>query len=134
MSDFLLDTDVLVRCLRGAPETLELARRLTDEGDLHISVWSQLELLTLVRPNEEQATLEFLTPFIPHPVNDAVGYRAAQLMREAAAEGSSLTFAQAVIAATAIQHGLMLVTYGPGSLPRVTQVKLYPITPEAQRG
>ncbi len=135
MSDFLLDTDVLIRCLRGVPETLELARSLTDEGDLHISIWSQLEILTLTQAKEEKRTLEFLSPFILHPVNELIANRAAALLRDGAAAGRPLTFADATIAATALQHGLTLVTYSPGNLQRLGELKIYPLVSTAeQRG
>ncbi len=127
MSDFLLDTDALMRCLRGMQATLGLARRLTEEGDLHVSVWSQLEVLTLAQPKEEQSTLQFLAPFILHPLNEAIAHRAASYLRSAAAGGHPLTFAEAVIAATAVQYGLMLVTYSPGNLQRLSELRIYPI-------
>src|SRR5512138_786306 len=77
VSDYLLDTDVLIRCLRGVAETLSLAAQLTDEGDLHTSVWSHLEIWLLTQPNDQKQTLDFLTPFITHPVNDEIARRAA---------------------------------------------------------
>ncbi len=135
MSDFLLDTDVLIRCLRGVSETLELARSLTEEGDLHISVWSHLEILTLAQPKEEKRTIEFLTPFILHPINDLIAHRAASLINRASASAQPLNFSEAIIAATALQHGLTLVTYGSSSLQRLSELKLYPLTSTmAQRG
>ncbi len=126
MSDFLLDTDVLIRCLRGIPETLDLARNLTEEGDLHVSVLSHLEILTLAQPKEEKRTLDFLTPFILHPVNEPIAHRAAALLKSAN-PAQPLYFSEAIIAATALQHGLILVTYGPGNLQRVSELKLYPL-------
>jgi len=126
VSDFILDTNVLIRCLRGISETLDLARTLTEEGDLHISVLSQLEVLTLAQPQEEKRTLDFLTPFILHPVNELIAHRAATLLKSAG-PARPLYFSEAIIAATALQHGLVLVTYGPGNLQRVSELKLYPL-------
>ena len=135
MSDFLLDTDVLLRCLRGIPETLALARTLTEEGDLHISVLAHLEILTLAQPKEEKRTLEFLAPFILHPVNEPIAQRAAALLKNAAARAEPLVFAEAIVAATALQHGLTLVTYGSRNLQRLSDLKLYPLeTAAVQRG
>ncbi len=135
MSDFLLDTDVLIRCLRGVVETLELARGLTEEGDLHVSVWSHLEILTLAQAKEEKRTLEFLAPFILHPINDLIAHRAAALLKGAASAAQPLSFSEAIIAATAVQHGLTLVTFNPGNLSRLSELKLYPLAPVmSQRG
>ncbi len=130
MSDYLLDTDVLIRCLRGIPETLELASDLTEEGDLHVSVWSHLEILTLAHPAEEKRTLDLLAPFILHPVTEPIAHRAAGLLRGGTPETPSLNFSEALIAATALLHGLTLVTYSPGNLQQVEQLKLYPLPAE----
>ena len=135
MSDFLLDTDVLVRCLRGIPESLELARNLTEEGDLHVSVWSELEVLSLTQPKEEKRTSEFLTPFISHPIIEPIAQRAATLLQAAASAGQPLRFSEAVIAATAIQHGLTLVTHNSRNLQRLGELKLHATSIAAiQRG
>ena len=134
MSDFLLDTGVLIRCLRGMPETLELARGLTEEGDLHISVLSHLEVLTLAQPREEKRTLDFLTPFISHPVNESIAQRAAGLIK-VTGPTQPLTIADALIAATALQHGLTLVTYDSGHLEQLGELKVYPLgSTTVQRG
>ncbi len=127
MSDYLLDTDVLLRCLRGVPETLSVARSLTEEGDLHISVWSQLEILTLAQPKEEKRTLEFLAPFILHPLNELIAHRAATLLQSHLTAAQPLSFAEAILAATALQHGLILVTYHFGNLSQVSELKVYPL-------
>lgn len=135
MGDFLLDTDVLVRCLRGIPETLDLARSLTEEGDLHVSVWSELEVMTFTRPNEEKRTTEFLAPFILHPVLEPIAQRAAALLKSAAEGGQPLLISEAIVAATALQHGLTLVTHNSGNLQRLGELKIYPTSLAAmQRG
>lgn len=126
MSDYLLDTDVLVRCLRGLPETLELARNLTEEGDLHVSVWSEMEVLSLAQPKEEKRTFEFLAPFISHPIIEPIAQRAATLLRRARSLGEPLRISEAIIAATALQHGLTLVTHNSSNLQRLTDLKIHP--------
>jgi predicted nucleic acid-binding protein len=135
VSDFLLDTDVLIRCLRGHPETLRLARSLTEEGDLHISVWSQVEILMLTRPGEEKRTLDFLSSFILHPISEAIAQCAAAFLRTAATTGTPLRFAEAVIAATALQHGLTLVRHNVGNLRQLEELKIPTLSTAAvQRG
>ncbi len=126
MGDFLLDTDVLVHCLRGLPETLELARELTEEGDLHVSAWSHLEILTMARPEEEKRTVDFLAPFILHPVTEPIAHRAAELVRAGGVTEGRLNLGDAIIAATALQHGLTLVSTST-NLRQVEQLKLYPL-------
>jgi len=124
VSDYLLDTDVLIRCLRGVAETLTLAHQLTEQGDLHTSVWSHLEIWLLTQPNDRKQTLDFLTPFISHPVNEEIARRAAELLRLRGQSEAPLTYAEAVIAATALQHGLTLVTYNPKNLETLAPLRL----------
>jgi tRNA(fMet)-specific endonuclease VapC len=116
VSDYLLDTDVLIRCLRGVAETLSFAQQLTEQGDLHTSVWSHLEIWLLTQPNDFKQTQDFLTPFIAHPINDEIARRAAELLKLRGETEAPLTYAEAVIAATALHHGLTLVTYNTKNL------------------
>ena len=124
MSDYLLDTDVLIRCLRGVTETLTIAQQLTTEGDLHTSAWSHLELWLLVQPSDQKQTLDFLTPFITYPVNEEIARRAADLVKLRGQTEAPLTYAEAVIAATALHHGLTLVTYNTRNLETPASVRL----------
>jgi len=126
VSDYLLDTDVLIRCLRGVAETLALAHRLTEEGDLHTSVWSHLEIWLLTQPQDQKATLEFLNSFIAHPINEEIARRAAELLKLRGQSEPPLTYAEAVIAATALQHGLTLVTYNAKNLETLAPLRLLP--------
>ncbi len=124
MSDYLLDTDVLIRCLRGVAETLTIAQQLTTEGDLHTSAWSHLELWLLVQPKDQKQTLDFLTPFVTHPINEEIARRAADLVKLRGQAEAPLTYAEAVIAATALHHGLTLVTYNARNLNTPASVRL----------
>ncbi|MBI4673024.1 MAG: PIN domain-containing protein [Chloroflexi bacterium] len=133
MSDYLLDTDVLIRCLRGVAETLATAQQLTTEGDLHTSAWSHLELWLLVQPKDQKQTLDFLTSFITHPVNEEVARRAADLVKLRGQSEAPLTYAEAVIAATALHHGLTLVTYNSKNLETMASVRLLKHT-QSMRG
>lgn len=132
MSDYLLDTDVLIRCLRGVAETLTFAQQLTEQGDLHTSVWSHLEIWLLTQPNDQKLTQEFLTPFIAHPVNDDIARRAAELLRLRGETEAPLTYAEAVIAATALHHGLTLVTYNTKNLESLSALRL--VNSDVSRG
>lgn len=124
MSDYLLDTDVLIRCLRGVAETLTFAQQLTEQGDLHTSVWSHLEIWLLTQPNDLKQTQEFLMPFIAHPINDEIARRAAELLRLRGDTEAPLTYAEAVVAATALHHGLTLVTYNTKNLETLASLRL----------
>lgn len=126
MSDYLLDTDVLIRCLRGVAETLALAHQLTEEGDLHTSVWSHLELWIIAQPEDQEKTLDFLAPFITHPVNEDIARRAAELIKLRGETEAPLTYAEAIMAATALHHGLTLVTYNSRNLESLPPLRIRP--------
>jgi predicted nucleic acid-binding protein len=115
---------VLIRCLRGVAETLHFAQELTEQGDLHTSVWSHLEIWLVTQPNDQKQTQEFLTPFIAHPINDDIARRAADLLKLRGETEAPLTYAEAVVAATALHHGLTLVTYNTRNLESLAALRL----------
>ncbi len=121
MADYLFDTNVLARCLRGVDETLALARALTAEGNLHISALSQLEILAEAHPREEKRTAEFLAPFLHLTLNEDIAEFAARLVREASASN----LPDAIIAATAMRHDLTLVTYNKANFARMLDLRIY---------
>jgi predicted nucleic acid-binding protein len=97
VADALLDTDVLVDHLRGA-------RRLEVAGDPAYSVITRTELFA-GRASQENAVARLLAPFRELPVEREIAERAGRLRRE-----HGVRIADALIAATALLHGLVLVT------------------------
>jgi predicted nucleic acid-binding protein len=96
--DVLLDTDVLVDHLRGA-------RRLRIAGDrAAYSVVTRCELFA-GRDTDERRIRRLLSPFTELPVDRAIAERAGRLRREL-----TIRTPDAIIAATALEHGLALAT------------------------
>jgi predicted nucleic acid-binding protein len=94
----LLDSDVLVDHLRGH-------RRLTaGSDDLHVSTVTRAELFA-GRGSEEPRVRTLLQAMTSLPVDDQVAERAGRLRRMHA-----IRLPDALIAATALEHRLTLVT------------------------
>ncbi len=119
MADYLLDTNVLVLALRSVPKALDfldaLERRQEFAG---ISVVTRTEILAGMRPHEEERTMALLDSLINLYVDEAIADRAGRLIYQYARQGIQLSFPDALIAATALQHDLTLVT---------TNVKHFPM-------
>lgn len=97
VADLLIDTDVFVDHLRGARELRAKRHRLS------YSVVTRAELFAGNTATDLSARL--LAPFRELDVNRAVAERAGRIVREF---GTRLP--DALIAATALEHGLGLVT------------------------
>ena len=98
MADLLVDTDIFVDHLRGA------RRFRPGEQTVWYSTVTRAELFA-GRGTEEERVTQLLAPFRELPVSREIAERAGRLRR-----GSDLRMADALIAATALEHGLALLT------------------------
>jgi predicted nucleic acid-binding protein len=94
----LLDSDVLVDHLRGH------RRIIPGRDELYVSAISRAELFS-GRGAEERRIRRLLEPMENLPVDAAIAERAGRLRR-----GTSRRLPDALIAATALEHRLTLVT------------------------
>jgi len=105
----LIDTDVLIWHMRG----YEHARKaITNLESRCMSIVTQMELVQGLRNKEEQQALHrFLDQkqFVVHPVSENISQYALFLMEEWHLSHHML-MADALIAATAIEYGLPLLT------------------------
>lgn len=98
MAEVLVDTDVFIDHLRGA-------RALEAKPDrLHYSVITRCELFAGSRADEDKVDL-LLSPFTQLGVDRRVAERAGRLRRLV-----NIRTPDALIAATALEHGLILRT------------------------
>lgn len=97
MANVLVDTDVFIDHLRGAHELHAGTHRLT------YSVVTRAELFA--GTTATGAVSQLLAPFREFPVDRAVAERAGRIRRDA-----RLRLPDALIAATALEHGLHLAT------------------------
>jgi predicted nucleic acid-binding protein len=97
VADVLVDTDVFVDHLRGAAELKPGPHRL------HYSVMTRAELFA--GSSATDAITNLLAPFRELPIGRDVAERAGRIRRE-----TQIRIADALIAATALEHGLGLAT------------------------
>ena len=117
MTDYLLDTSILIFRLRNNPRVEQLLSQLDDGGDWYISGIVRTEILAGMRPQEEAATLDLLNALISLPIDNPTADRAGRLIYQYARQGVTLGIADAVIAATALEHTLTLVTTNAKHFP-----------------
>jgi len=111
MADVLVDTDVFVDHLRGVVELRAGRHRL------HYSVITRAELFSGTAATDIVATL--LGSLRELLIDRAVAERAGRIRRE-----SAIRLPDALIAATAIEHGLQLATRNRRDFDRVRGLRL----------
>lgn len=113
MADLLVDTDIFIDHLRGAVELKAGRHRL------HYSVITRAELFAGTSGTDLAARV--LSPFREIPVDRDVAERAGRIKREI-----GLRMPDALIAATALEHRLGLVTRNAKHFGSVRGLRLRP--------
>jgi len=78
-----VDSDILIWHLRGREEAKTLLQNLVDQGeDLWIGAMQRAEIIFFMRPEEEKETLDLLSLFTTHPVDQAIIDTAGEFYRK----------------------------------------------------
>ncbi len=125
---YLLDSGLLIRHLRGRPEAVRLLRDLGKRERLAIASVSRLEIHAGMQEQERYATQKLLARFMTYDMDSDIAERAGDYIREYRGQGVTLLISDAIIAATAIQHGLTLVTFNPKDF-HMPGLSLFPLAP-----
>ena len=123
MAAYLQDTGILIRHLRGQKAVVRLMRGL-GKSRLSISAVTRTEIRAGMRLPEDRATRRLLARLQTIAVDRQIADRAGDFIRQAREQGRTLHLADAIIAATAAQHGLSLVTLNPSDF-RGLRLSLY---------
>lgn len=110
MADRLLDTGILIRHLRMRNSVKEFLMQWGRRDNLYISVVTRAEILAGMRPREEQVTLELLNALNGIDIDQRIADRAGRMIYTLARGGIQLSFPDALIAGTALEYGLSVVT------------------------
>lgn len=117
MTDYLLDTNILIRCLRKTVGYRELLTTLAASDWLTISAMTRFEVIRGMRDHERESTFDLLNSLETLTVSAEIADAAGEIVRTGRTKGFSHEDADAVIAATAMQHNLALVTTNARHFP-----------------
>jgi predicted nucleic acid-binding protein len=92
---------------------------------LSTSVVNLAEVYAGMRPGEEMRTRRFLSAFPSFPVTEATAESAGLLKFRWARKGKTLSIVDTIVAATALEHSLALVTANRKDFP-MPELKFYP--------
>jgi predicted nucleic acid-binding protein len=121
----LIDTDIFIDYLKG----IQPACALFDSAqfDIYYSSWTRKELLAKqgLRESERQEIEELLARFRMVPVDDPIAEKYWMLLKKY--EHKGLRQADAIIAATAWQRSLPLLTRNQKHFRIITEIDLAPV-------
>jgi hypothetical protein len=127
VADYVLDTNILILALRSDPKALDFLEELERKRERScISVVTRTEILAGMRPHEEERTMALLDSLENIPVDEAIADRTGRLIYQYARQGVQLSFPNALIAATALEHDLTLATTNPKHFP-MPELRLHPL-------
>jgi hypothetical protein len=119
---YLIDSDVLIDISRGNPAAREYVDGL-HEG-WAISQISALELVVGARDKRDLANIDaFLAGFVIVPIRSSIGARAYELLKRYA-KSQGLHVFDSLVAATAMEEGLTLVTRNRRHFVAITDLSL----------
>lgn len=122
--DKLLDTDILIGCLRKFLEYVKLVEQLSGSYSLYISVITRLEVFAGAHPNEKQRTSQFLSIFESIGVDNSIADLAGCYIYMYRRKGITLNPPDAIIASTAVSNSLELVTTNKKHFP-MEEINIY---------
>ena len=117
MSDYLLDTSILIRYLRKTEGFKDLVTSLAGENWLCISAITRFEVVRGMHDREREATFDLLNSLETLAVSSEIADAAAEFLRAGRTRGRTFDDADALIAATALHHELALVTANAKHFP-----------------
>ncbi len=125
MATYLPDTNVLIDALNGKRGRKEFLRRLVWEGhQLACCAITVAEVYSGMQPHEAKATDQFLSTLDWYDIPRSLTERAGRLRFEWLRKGVTLAMLDILIAATAVEYNLTLITDDRKHFP-MPELKLY---------
>ena len=117
MSDYLLDTNILILHFRKVEGYGDLLDTLSRADWLYISAITRLEIVRGMRDHERKSTFRLLDAMQTIPVTADITDLAGELIRSWRTRGVTIGEADAIIAASALENNLALVTTSARHFP-----------------
>jgi len=129
---YLLDSDWVIDCLWRKQSALEHLEAVLSHG-VAISTVSLAELFdgalgSANRSRDVERLLTFLFPVTRIPVDEGIAYRFAEIRLGLRQRGMLISDLDIFIAATALDHDLILLTRNVRHFTRIDGVHIYPST------
>jgi predicted nucleic acid-binding protein len=125
--NILLDTTVLIDVLRNRRNRRALLAQLIEQG--HILATAALnigEVYSGMRPAEASQTAAFIDNLQCFPITATIARRAGSLRYESSLKGLTLSLADMIVAATALEHSLTLITDNRKDFP-IKELLFHPL-------
>ena len=119
----LLDTNFVIGLLRGVSFYWEYLDKLVEQDVPSISAVTRSEIFAGCHPHEEGATTNLLSRFETIAVNDSIADLAGKYVYQFRKRGLTLHLEDALIGATAVVEGLILITRNVGHFPMLASGK-----------
>jgi predicted nucleic acid-binding protein len=123
----LLDTSVLIDVLRARQNRRALLAELIEGGHALATAAINIgEVYSGMRSSEATVTEAFLSSLECYAITAAIARKAGSLKSRFAEKGQTLTLADMIVAAVALEHDLTLLTDNRKDFP-IPELKLYPL-------
>lgn len=126
MSRVLLDSDIIIWCLRGREDVIQKVSDFSRDSLPSCSAMSVLEVELGMKKGEETATRVFLSALDVQAVDGPIASQASTFIREYGRQGITLDFVDALIAATCVLKGFRLATLNRRHYP-MTEIAFVPL-------
>lgn len=113
-----VDSDILIWHLRGKNKTRDLLKALIEDEDseLWIGAMQRAEIVFFMRENEETDTMDFLSLFRTHPVDQAIIDQAGKFYRKWN-PSHGIDPNDAILTATVALYGGRIITQNTSHYP-----------------
>jgi len=124
VANYFLDTTVVIDCLRGKSEAVELLTGIASEGSVAgCCLVNIIEVYAGMKDKEREATEKLLESLEYYEVTKDIAKQAGEYKRQYREKGITLSLSDVIIAALVISGDLVLVTNNPKHYP-MPEIKL----------